>query len=122
MNPSDQLERQDIELEIAAEATVSSSCVTVEQDVIGFLSRGCGCEKCDHGPCSAMLTGQEVTSYRLSMAEWERTELDMVVLSQLRAGMNADQLLSNTRGAARPDARERVTFTYMFKGRQSYLS
>lgn len=69
-NPSDQLESQDIELEIAAEATVSSSCVTEEQDVIGFLSRGCGCEKCDHGPCSAMLTGEEVTKWQSWKELW----------------------------------------------------
>ena len=60
---------------------------------------------------------EEVTAYRFDIAELERGELDMAMLAQLHAVMNADELLTNSRGPTRPESRQCVTFTYMFKGK-----
>ena len=88
-----------------------------DEKVSAYLARGCGCKKNDGRPCSAAFSGEEVMAYRFDIAELERCELDMVLLAQLHAGMNADDLLTNTRGSSRPQVRQRVTFTYMFKGK-----
>ena len=90
----------------------------VDEEVSAYLARGCGCKKNDGRPCSAAFSGREVTAYRLDIAELKRCELDMALLAQLHAGMNADDLLTNTRGSSRPQVRQRVTFTYMFKGKR----
>ena len=89
----------------------------VDDEVSAYLARGCGCKKNDGRPCSAVFSGEEVTAYRFDIAELERCELDLALLAQLHAGMNADDLLTNTRGSSRPQVRQRVTFTYMFKGK-----
>ena len=41
----------------------------------------------------------------------------MAILAQLHAGMNVGELLTSSRGACRPDTRQRVTFQYAFKGK-----
>ena len=90
----------------------------VEDDVSEYLTQGCGCHKDMRKPCSAYFSGAEVTTYRYDIAELDKNELDMAVLAQLHAGMNSgDSLLTNTRGSTRPETRQRVTYTYMFKGR-----
>ena len=50
------------------------------------------------------------TDYRLAIAELDSSELDLAILAQLHAGMNDGELLTNTRGSARPSIRHRVTF------------
>lgn len=90
----------------------------VEDDVSEYLFLGCGCQKDDGKPCSTYFSGAEVTAYRYDIAELDKVELDMTLLAQLHAGMNSgDNLLTNTRGSTRPKTRQRVTFTYMFKGK-----
>ena len=106
----------DNSLELAAEVTLRTGCASVDEDVTEFLERGCGCQKHGNGPCSAALSSEEVTDYRLAITELESSELDLTVLAQLHAGMNTGELLTNTRGSARPGVRQRVTFTYMFRG------
>ena len=62
------------------------------------------------------MTAEIVTDYRLAITELDSSELDLAILAQLHAGMNEGELLTNTRGTARPGIRQRVTFQYAFKG------
>ena len=89
-------------------AVQTRSSLPVDDDVSEYLARGCGCQKYEGRPYSAAFSCEEVTAYRF---ELERGELDMAMLAQLHAGMNAEQLLTNTRGSTRPESRQRVTFT-----------
>lgn len=104
-------------LELAAEIELRTGCASADEEVSEYLERGCGCTKYRNGPCSASLSSEEVTSYRLSISEMDRAELDLILLAQLNAGMNADDLLTNTRGTARPAVRQRVTFSYLLRGK-----
>ena len=96
---------------------LQTGCASVDQEVSEYLARGCGCSKQKNGPCSSVLSSQEVTNYRLAISELDRLELDITLLAQLHAGMNTGELLTHTRGSARPGVRQRVTFTYMYRGR-----
>ena len=89
----------------------------VDDDVSEFLACGCGCQKYDGKSCSAAFSCEEVMAYRYDIAELDRRDLDMAVLAQLHAGMNADSLHTNTRDSARPQEHQLVTFTYIYKGR-----
>ena len=103
-------------LEYAAEVTIQTTC-NIDDDVAEFLARGCGCKKYNNASCSELFSGEEVTSYRFAIAELDKSELDIAILSQLHAGMNCEELLSNTRGISRHEVRQRVTFRYILKGR-----
>ena len=81
-----------------------------------FLANGCGCTKLSNGPCSQGLSAEDVSNYRLAIGELESSEVDLANLVQLHAGTNAGELLTNTRGTARPGIRQRVTFQCAFKG------
>ena len=52
----------------------------------------------------------------MALSELENSELDLAIFTQLHAGMNAGELLTNTRGVARPGIRRQVTFQYAYKG------
>ena len=86
-----------------------------DEEVVDFLAKGCGCTKRFNGPCSGGLTAEIVTEYHLAITELDSSELDLAILAQLHAGMNEGELLTNTRGTARPGIRQRVTFQYAFK-------
>ena len=100
------------ELELACEIMVCTDGYT-EEEVGDFFRHGCGCKS--HS-CTLTLSPEDVSQYRLAVSELERSELDLIILAQLHAGMNAGNLLTNTRGTARPDVRQWVTFQYMFMG------
>ena len=89
----------------------------VDDDVSEFLACGCGCQKYDGKSCSAAFSCEEVMAYRYDIAELDRRDLDMAVLAQLHAGMNADSLHTNTRGSARPQEHQLVHLhTYTREG------
>ena len=85
----------DEELELAQEIIISTGCSSVDEEVEEFLRCGCGCKT---RSCLQMLSAKDISSYRLSVSELERSELDLIVLAQLHAQMNAGELLTNTRG------------------------
>ena len=59
--------------------------------VTALLEATCGCKKGNSSrPCSAQFTSDHVLSVRASCSELTRSELDMVVMGQLMAGMNDD--------------------------------
>ena len=73
-----------------------------EEEVVDFLANGCGCTKCFNGPCSGGLTADIVTDYRLAITELDSSELNLAIVAQPHAEMNNGELLTNTRGSARP--------------------
>lgn len=104
-------------LEPAAEIELGTGCASADQEVSKYLERGCGCSKYMNGPFSSSPSSEEVTSYRLFISEIDRAELDLILLARLNAGMNAGDLLTNTRGTVRPAVRQRVTFSFVFRGK-----
>lgn len=106
----------DTQLELAGEITLRTGSASSDEEVVDFLANGCGCTKRFNGSCSRGLTAEIVTDYRLAITELDSSELDLAILAQLHAGMNDGELLTNTRGSARPGIRQRVTFQYAFKG------
>jgi hypothetical protein len=106
----------DEQLEIAGAINLRTGSASSDDEVVDFLANGCGCTKLANGPCSQGLSAEDVSSYRLAISELENSEVDLVILAQLHAGMNAGDLLTNTRGSARPGIRQRITFQYAFKG------
>ena len=106
----------DEQLELAGEITLCTGSASSDDEVVDFLANGCGCTKLSNGPCSQGLSAEDVSNYRLAISELESSEVDLAILAQLHAGMNAGELLTNTRGSARPGIRQRVTFQYAFKG------
>ena len=106
----------DEQLELAGEITLRTDSASSDDEVVDFLANSCGCMKLSDGPCSQGLAAEDVSNYRLAISEFESSELDLAILAQLHAGMNAGELLTNTRGSARPGIRQRVTFQYAFKG------
>ena len=104
-------------LEYAAEVTVETQGSDGDEKIADFLTCGCGCKKYHNEQCSESFSCKEISDYQLAIAELDRSELDMVLIAQLHAGMNSEELLTNTRGVNRPEVRRRITFTYMFKGR-----
>lgn len=106
----------DDQLELAADITIRTGSTSSDDEVMDFLTKGCGCTKLSNGPCSLALSAEDVSNYRLALSELESSELDLAILAQLHAGMNTGELHTNTRGSARPAIRQRVTFQYAFKG------
>ena len=106
----------DEQLELAGEITLRTGTASSDDEVVEFLAKGCGCTKFSNGSCSQGLSAEDVSNYRLTISELENSEVDLIILSQLHSGMNAGELLTNTRGSARPGIRQRVTFCYAFKG------
>ena len=106
----------DEQLELAGEITLRTGSASSDEEVVDFLANGCGCTKLANGPCYQELSAEDVSNYRLAISELENSEVDLTILAQLHAGMNAGELLTNTRGSARPGIRQRVTFQYAFKG------
>ena len=103
------------QLELAGEITLRTGSASSDE-VVDFLANGCGCTKRFNGSCSGGLTAEIVTDYRLAITELDSSELDLAILAQLHAGMNDGELLTNTRGSARPSIHHRVTFQCAFKG------
>ena len=106
----------DEQLELAGEITLCTGSASRDDEVVDFLANGCGCTKLSNDPCSQGLSAEDVSNYRLAISELESSEVDLAILARLHAGMNAGELLTNTRGSARPGIRQRVTFQYAFKG------
>ena len=106
----------DEQLEFAGEITLTTGSASSDDAVAAYLAKGCGCKKLCDGPCSRALTPEDVSNYRLAITELESSEVDLTILAQLHSGMNAGELLTNTRGTARPSVCQRVTFQYSFKG------
>ena len=80
-------------LEIAGEITLRTGSASSD----GEVWTSWGCTKVANGPCSQGLSAENVSNYRLAISELKNLELDLAILTQLHAGMNAGELL--TQGA-----------------------
>ena len=113
---------QDIEFESSLEFVLTTThernIELSDDDVVEYIQRGkCGCKKATNGqPCSSSFSSQDIIAHRLDMSELDHTELDLVIMAQLQSGMHSDKLLTNTRGAARPEVCQRITYSFSFKG------
>ena len=59
--------------------------------VVAMTETTCGCKKgIGCRPCSSQFSTDQIMSVRASCSELTRSELDMVVMGQLMAGMNDD--------------------------------
>ena len=57
--------------------------------VMAMLKSTCGCKKgLSSQPCSTQFSADHLMSFRSSCSELSRSELDMVVMGQLMAGMD----------------------------------
>ena len=59
--------------------------------VVAMTETTCGCKKgIGSRPCSSLFSTAQSMSVRASCSELTRSELDMIVMGQLMAGMNDD--------------------------------
>ena len=78
----------------------------------------CGCKKgFRYKPCSSQFSTDHVMSVRASCSELTRSELDMVVMGQMMAGMN-DDTTTNSESRHRAKVRQRVAITFHHQGKQ----
>ena len=77
-----------------------------------FLEDGCGCNK----SCCQLFDQQSLEEIRSRMPELSSTELDLVVLGQIAAGLFAAELQGNTRGVHAKHDRERTYSAFRYHG------
>ena len=86
--------------------------------VTTLMETTCGCKKGIRSkPCSSQFSTDHVMSVRVSCSELTRSELDMVVMGQMMAGMN-DDTTTNSMSRHRAKVRQRVAITFHHQGKQ----
>ena len=86
--------------------------------VTTLMESTCGCKKGIRSkPCSSQFSTDHVMSVRASCSELTRSELDMVVMGQMTAGMN-DDTTTNSVSRHRAKVRQRVAITFHHQGKQ----
>ena len=85
--------------------------------MIVMTDETCGCKKSvGSQPCSSQFSTDHLLSVGASCSELTRSELDMVVMGQLMAGMNDDSS-TNPHSRNRED-RQRASYTLHHQGKQ----
>ena len=67
-----------------------------EENVRQFSETTCGCSKKQGSPCSSYFTRVELAEIRMSMAELERDQLDLVILAQINAHHYTEEVVGHT--------------------------
>ena len=80
------------------------------EDVKNFIHSTCGCSKKNGAPCSGFFDQDEYEEARMSMAELEKDQLDLVILSQINAHHFSGQLAGHGRKSVR--VKEYTNFHY----------
>ena len=84
---------------------------TVQQ----FMKETCGCSKKQGGPCSTYFNETELAEIRMSMAELENDQLDLVILSQINAHHYSGRLEGHRTASELSQKSERERdYTYFF--------
>ena len=87
-----------------------------EENVRQFSETTCGCSKKQGSPCSSYFTQVELAEIRMSMAELERDQLDLVILAQINAHHYAEEVVGHRTEAEKLQRVERAkdytTFFY----------
>lgn len=85
--------------------------------VTAFIQSTCGCKKgLGSKPCVSQFSADHLQSVRASCFELTRSELDMVVMGQLMAGMN-DEKTTNTASGHRGKDRQRASCSFHHQGK-----
>ena len=85
--------------------------------VTAFMQSTCGCKKgLGSKPCSSQFSANHLLSVCVSCFKLTRSELDMVGLGQLMAGMNSDTT-TNTASGNRGKDRQRASCTFHHQGK-----
>ena len=85
--------------------------------VAAFMQSTCGCKKgLGSKPCSSQFSADHLLSVRASCFELTCSELDMVVMGQLMAGMN-DDTTTNTASGHRGKDCQRASCTFHHQGK-----
>ena len=66
-----------------------------EENVRQFSETTCGCSKKQGSPCSSYFTQVELAEIRMSLAELERDQLDLVILAQINAHHYAEEVVGH---------------------------
>ena len=92
-------ELSDFEATVGDSSHLRSSLLVVgckedeeEEAIIQFLEDGCGCNKFNGEPCCQLFHQQSLEEIRSRMLELSSTELDLVVLGQIAAGLFGAEL------------------------------
>jgi len=89
-----EVEEEDIDIQSCDSESESENIVNVELRELDqeeeaiikeFKSSSCGCKKKGGLPCSSYFSEEELSKLRMSMAELDNDQLDMVILSQISA-------------------------------------
>ena len=67
-----------------------------EKIIKEFKSLSCGCNKKGGLPCSDYLSEEELSKLRMSMAELEKDQLNMVILSQISAHHYSGEIVGHS--------------------------
>ena len=79
-----------------------------EENVRQFSETTCGCSKKQGSPCSSYFTQVELAEIRMSMAELERDQLDLVILAQINAHHYAEEVVGHRTEAEKLQRVERA--------------
>ena len=86
--------------------------------VMAMLESTCGCKKgLSSQPCSTQFSADHLMSVRSSCSELSRSELDMVVMGQLMAGMD-DTSTTNPHSRNKEKPRQRAVYSFYHQGKQ----
>ena len=85
---------------------------------MAMIESACGCRKgLNSQPCSTQFPADHLMSVRSSCSELSCSELDMVVMGQLMAGMD-DTSMTNPHSRNREKTRQRVVYSFYHQGKQ----
>ena len=99
-----EVEEEDIDIQSCDSESESENIVNVELRELDqeeeaiikeFKSSSCGCKKKGGLPCSSYFSEEELSKLRMSMAELDNDQLDMVILSQISAHHYSGELLGH---------------------------
>ena len=103
----------------AADVDIEERQVDIDEKacVTAMMDATCGCKKgAGSQPCSSLFIPDHVLSVRASCSELTRSELDMVVMGQLMAGMDNDTT-TNTLSRNVAKDRQRASYSFYHQGK-----
>ena len=86
-----------------------------EENVRQFSETTCGCSKKQGSPCSSYFTQVELAEIRMSMAELERDQLDLVILAQINAHHYAEEVVGHRTEVTKGRKSERLHYFLLSK-------
>ena len=78
------------------------------ESVQAFSTATCGCSKRNGSPCSSYFTAEELAGMRMSMAELQHDQLDLVILGHISAHHYSDETVGHRTNVEKLQRGERV--------------